>query len=241
MKKLIELKDLKVENQNNKILDGITLSIYEGVNTYICGTPSSGKTSLLKAIAGNVKYKGHILKNCKIEVVLDVCEFTKNTILEELDYDTLEKNQKKMISKFMTKTILKRNPKEVEEKWQKLLLICQALLREPNLIFVDSLFCFLDKKTLDKVYAYAKKNKITIVNVSTNIEESLDYAYMFVLDKGRIAIEGKALQVLEQEKLLKRLGIGLPFYVDLSIQLRLYGLIDKICLSKEELAGALWK
>lgn len=241
MKKLMEIRNLVIEKENTKILQGIDLVIYEGVNTFLCGTPSSGKTNLLKAIAGMVKYKGHITKNCNIEVVLDECLFTKDTILEELDYDVLEEAQKKVISKFITKSTLKKKPTEVEEKIQKLILLCQAFLKEPQLLFVDNILSYFDRKTLEKVYSYTKKNKITLVNVSTDIEDSLDYPYMVVLDKGSIAIEGKTLQVLEQEKILKRLGIGLPFYVDLSIQLRLYGLIDRSCLTKEELEGALWK
>lgn len=241
MKKLIEIKNLVIEKEEDKIIDGLTLSIYEGINTFICGTPASGKTSLLKTIAGKIKYKGQIRRNCKLEVVFDAFDFTKSTILEEVDYNLLEENKKKIVNKFLTKSILQKNPNEVEEKVQKLIMLCQAFLQEPNLLFVDNLFSYLDSKTLEKVYSYAKKKKITIVNVSTNIEESLNYPYMVVLDKGCIAIEGKTLQVLEQEKLLKRLGIGLPFYVDLSIQLRLYGLIDKIYLNKEDLRGALWK
>lgn len=241
MKKLMEIKNLVIEKENNTIIQNINFVIYEGVNTFLCGTPSSGKTTLLKAIAGQIKYKGHITKNGNIEVVLEEGSFTKDTILEELDYELLEESQKKVVSKFITKSTLKKNPLEVEEKIQKLILLCQAFLKEPQLLFLDNILTYFDRKMLEKVYAYTRKKKITLVNVSTNIEESLNYTYMVVLDKGSIAIEGKTLQVLEQEKILKRLGIGLPFYVDLSIQLRLYGLINQICFTKEELEGALWK
>lgn len=241
MKKLMEIKNLVVEKENFKILNGINLIIYEGVNVFLCGTPSSGKTSLLKSIFGIQKYKGHIIKNCKIEVLFDEYFFSKDTILDELNYNILNDRQKKIVNKFLSKSILKKNPIVVEKKTQKLVLLCQVLLREPELIFVDNLFSDLDKKTMSKILSYMKVKKITFVHVSTCIEDSLNYPYMVVLDKGSIAIEGKTMQVLEQEKILKRLGIGLPFYVDLSIQLRLYDLIDKICLSKEELEGALWK
>lgn len=241
MKKLMEIKNLEIEKEKTKIVQNIDLIVYEGINVFLCGTPSSGKTTLLKAIAGMIKYKGHIIKNGKTEVVLDECNFTKDTILEELNYDALNEKQKKIVNKFITKTTLKKNPFEVEEKMQKLVLLCQAFLKEPQLLFVDNSLTYFDRKTLDKIYSYTKKNKMTLVNVSTHIESALNYPYMVVLDKGSIAIEGKTLQVLEQEKILKRLGIGLPFYVDLSIQLRLYGLVDQIYLTKEELEGALWK
>ena len=130
---------------------------------------------------------------------------------------------------------------EISESLEKLILVCKSLIKEPKIIFVDNIFSFMDEKDLKKIYSYTKKNKITIVNVSNNIEEALKYDYMIVLDKGQIVMEGKTRQILLQEKILKRLGIGLPFYIDLSIQLKLYGLIDNIRLSKEDLVEDLWK
>ena len=55
------------------------------------------------------------------------------------------------------------------------------------------------------------------------------------------AIDGKTLDVLKEEKILKRLGLNLPFYLDLSIQLKLYGLINRTYLNKEDLVKHLWK
>ena len=85
------------------------------------------------------------------------------------------------------------------------------------------------------------KRHVTLVYSSSNIEDSLYFPYMVVLDKGIVAIEGKTMQVLAEEKLLKRLGIGLPFIIDLSIQLKLYGLVDKVYSDKRKLGKYLWK
>ena len=62
-----------------------------------------------------------------------------------------------------------------------------------------------------------------------------------VLKNQRIAMEGKTASVLKEEKMLKTLGYSLPFYVNMSIQLGYYGLLNQICYSKEELESALWK
>lgn len=241
MKKLLEIQNLFINNKENSLLKNISLCFYEGVSTFLCGTSASGKTLLLKAIAGEKKYKGCIRKFCKVEVLLDTYLFKEETVMEYLKYMDLNKKQQGIINKFITKSMLKKKIKEVNLESKKMLLLCKSFLKEPELLFVDNLFPYLSEKTLQKVYNYIRSENITLVNVSTCIEQSLDYRYMIVLDRGSIAIEGKTIQVLEQEKLLKRLGIGLPFYVDLSIQLRLYNLIDKLYCSKEELAGALWK
>ncbi len=240
MKKLLEIQNLNLVKQKNTILNQLTLNFYKGVSVFICGTSASGKTSLLKAIAGVHKYTGHILKYGKVEVIVDL-KNDQETIKAELDYDNLNETQKRIVHQFINPRILENKNEETNEETKILIVLCKAFLKEPDLLFVDQFFFKLSSKNLKKVFCYAKKKGITLAVVSNDIEQALNFSYMIVLDQGRVAIEGKTLQVLEQEKILKRLGIGLPFYVDLSIQLKLYGLIQKIYVTKEELRGALWK
>ena len=54
-------------------------------------------------------------------------------------------------------------------------------------------------------------------------------------------MEGLKEQVLQEEKILKKLGFHLPFIVELSNGLKYYGLVDKIYFKNEELVNALWK
>ena len=227
----MEIKDLNVEIQNKPLLSNISLNFYEGISIFLCGPSASGKTCLLKTIAGLNKYRGHIIKQGKVEVVLDRESFLEESLIKEINYNNLDVEEQKMIHKFISKTDLNKKISELEEEF----------LNKPALLFIDNILFFLKPKTLQKIKGYLKKNHITLVCVSNDIEKALYFDYMIVMNKGSVAIEGKTLQVLEQEKILKRLGVGLPFYVDLSIQLKLYGLIDKIYTSKEDLRGALWK
>ena len=54
-------------------------------------------------------------------------------------------------------------------------------------------------------------------------------------------MEGKKELVLQEEKILKKLGFNLPFIVELSNGLKLYKVIDKVYFNNEELVGELWK
>lgn len=239
MKKLMEVKDVTIEKQQATLLNKISLNFYEGLSTFICGTSASGKTTLLKSMKGVMKYKGHITKYDKVEVVLE--KESHKEVVEELEYESLMEMQKKIVDKWIKKSLLEKKKDEVTEEEWALVELTKAFLQEPKLLVIDSIFDVLSEKNRKKLFSYAKRKSITLVCVSTNTEFALDFDYMIVLDKGSIAMEGKTLQVLEQEKVLKRLGIGLPFYVDLSIQLKLYGLVQEIYLTKEDLRGALWK
>lgn len=241
MKKLLEINDLTMEWNQKQLLNIDQLYFYEGVSVFLCGTSASGKTLLMKSIAKKTKYRGKISRKGKIEVVLDKGSFFTNSVEDELKYILLEDEDKKVVSTFISKRLLQNNPNEISVEEKKMVLLCQAFLTHPDLVFVDEIFDYLGVKNKKKVYDYVRKKKITLVNVSKNIEEALNYDYMIVMDQGSVAIEGKTLQVLMKEKLLKRLGVGLPFYVDLSLQLKLYGLIDTIYLTKEEMVSALWK
>ena len=63
---------------------------------------------------------------------------------------------------------------------------------------------------------------------------------IIIYDK-KLICEGKTLSVLNEEKILRRLGLGLPFIVELNKYLMDYKLIDKYYLTNKKLVGAIWK
>ena len=99
----------------------------------------------------------------------------------------------------------------------------------------------LDKDNIKKVINFVKDNDIKFVIATNNLELTLYTDYLVIYDKKDILAEGKTIDILKNDKLLKRLGFELPFLVDLSLLLKDYGLIDNIFLTKESLVNALWK
>jgi Fe-S cluster assembly ATP-binding protein len=66
MEKLLEVKDLQVEVNNNVVINGLSLSVGYGEIVAIMGPNGSGKSSLANTIMGNPKYKvlgGRIIYN----------------------------------------------------------------------------------------------------------------------------------------------------------------------------------
>ena len=77
--------------------------------------------------------------------------------------------------------------------------------------------------------------------MTNNIEEVLLTSNLIVYMDDKEVVSGDTLEVLKNEKLLKRIGLSLPFMVELSMYLQDYNLVDKIYLDKNELEGVLWK
>lgn len=96
----------------------------------------------------------------------------------------------------------------------------------------------LDEKM--EIFKLLKKQNISYINVTSNVEDAIYSDYIFVYDGNKLVLEGNRNEVLKEEKTLKRLGYGLPFVVDLSIQLNYYDIFNKVYYDLDELVRALW-
>lgn len=111
----------------------------------------------------------------------------------------------------------------------------------PNkrLIFKNSLYGLKKEEKKDIINLLAKQN-INFVNVTCDVEESLLSDYIIVYDEDKKVLEGNMESVLRNEKVLKKLGFGVPFVVDLSIQLNYYDVLKRVYFDLDELVGVLW-
>ena len=111
----------------------------------------------------------------------------------------------------------------------------------PNkrLIFKNSLYGLKKEEKKEIINLLAKQN-INFVNVTCDVEESLLSDYIIVYDEDKKVLEGNMESVLRNEKVLKKLGFGIPFVVDLSIQLNYYDVLKKVYFNLDELVGVLW-
>lgn len=260
----IRLKDLKFSyDGNHEILKGINFTLRKGKTLSIIGTSSSGKTTLLKILNDELDYSGEILINgidvnkknfdalrkC-IAVVFKDTLFITETVKDELRFSMEEMNVlpqdiKKELEEineyFGMNKILNKPLKGLNLNDRTLVKILSYALMKPTYLALDDLLSDLNTRTKILLLNYLNSKNILLINVTSNIEDILYTDYTLCLYNGISAIDGKTLDVLENEKVLKRLGFSLPFMIDLSIQLRLYGLLGKNYLNKEAMVKNLWK
>ena len=111
----------------------------------------------------------------------------------------------------------------------------------PNkqVIFNETLYGLKTHEKME-IFKLLKKQNISYINVTSNVEDAIYSDYIFVYDGNKLVLEGNRNEVLKEEKTLKRLGYGLPFVVDLSIQLNYYDIFNKVYYDLDELVRALW-
>ncbi len=196
----LEIKDISYSINKNLILDDLNLNIFPEEIISIIGPSASGKSSLLRVIAGFDQINsGRIILNEKI--VDDASTFIKpndrnvGIIFQDLalfphlnceenilfGVSNLETNERKSrLKKLSTlldiNNILEKFPHEISGGQQQRVAIARALAPKPELLLFDEPFSALDEELKDLLIAdvktLLKTEKITSVFVTHNIKEA---------------------------------------------------------------------
>ena len=179
-------------------------------------------------------FVGETLKD-EIAYGLESLAYTKDDITTLID---------SLSKRFKLNDLLERDPNSLGSSDLVKLKILSALIVKPNVLILENVLCELDlndRKVVQSVFNEYLKNGGIIINLTNNVEETLDASRIIILNDNSLVCDGKTISVLNEEKLLKRLGIGLPFIVELNKYFMDYGMVDKYYLNDEKLVGALWK
>lgn len=259
----LKIKNLKFSYDELPVFIDLNFTLRKDKTLSIIGLSGSGKTTLLKLLNSELEYEGDILiddvRICPdnvdksrgfISVVYDDNNFLTDTVKEELKYSLEQINIEPKVIKesieelndyFGINKLLNKHVSLLSKNDKVLLKILSCAITCPKYIAIDDMLSDLDVRTKILLLNYLNSKNILLINVTSDLEEVLYTDYVMCLYRGISGIDGKSLDVLKEEKILKRLGFSLPFMVDLSIQLKLYGLIDKVYLNKEAMVKNLWK
>lgn len=264
MKDIIKIESLNCKN----IFEDLNLNIKEKQFISISGNNKSGKTTLIKILSRNIKTNNTITlydKNIneysitslykKIGVIIpENIIFLFSTVKDELMYILdnidIEKEEKKKKYKEIIK-LLKLNkyqledPSNLHDNLKIKVELAKILLTQPSIILLDDI-CYKMTKTetkeiLDILKNYQTQEQITLIMTTSDLNETLYSDYIYILNDGNIALEGSPIEVLKEDNTLNKLGLNLPFMIDLSVKLMDYDLINEIDLDMDMLVNKLWK
>lgn len=176
------------------------------------------------------------------ETVMDEIAFGLESLaLSKDDIINLIESESRL---FKLDKLLQRDPNSLGSSDKVKMKILSSLIIKPKILVIDNVLCELDYNDKLLVFDILKeytKNGGIVINFTNDIEETLFSDKIIIIYDKKIVCEGKTLSVLNEEKILKRLGLGLPFMVELSKYLMDYGMINKYYLTNEKLVGAIWK
>lgn len=201
----------------------------------------------------NNKTKYEIAKRMSIVTHRYLDIFVAETVMDEIAFglESLAMSKSDIIDLITSESrlfklddLLERDPSSLGSSDKTKMKILSSLIIKPKVLVLDNVICELDYNDKLLVFDILKeytKNGGIVINFTTDIEEALFGDKIIIINDKKVVCEGKTMSVLNEEKLLKRFGIGLPFMIELSKYLMDYGMIDKYYLTNEKLVGAIWK
>lgn len=248
----IELKNISFSYDDIQVFKNLSITIKKGHNVTIVGSVASGKTTLTKIFNNKIKYNGQYLINgSKVDNELkdtinsvSLSNKYDNKKVIDLLFDKLGDNSteiKNIVSYFDIEDYLNKKICDLTKELKYYVLVLINTLDKDKYLVLDDILCYLNKDHIKKVYSYAKKNKVTIIDITSTLDNVLYSDYLVCLYNCRIAMEGEVMSCLKEERLLKRLGHKLPFMYDLSLQLNYYDVLNDIYLNYKDMENAIWK
>ena len=242
------------------LFDGLTMSIESHKLVAISGPNNCGKTTLIRILGreiiveSDIEVEGYPINIYAIEdyqrlvkMVIPMERIPLEETIEEEMY--LLKDDKEEIEEIIKGLKIQRiSNKPIHELTNKEFIYYQiavSLITQPKILLLDSLdSILLDKECieiLEFLKEYQKERDLTVVYTTLSLNTTLISDYLYVLEGKQVALKGTPLEVLKHDNIINKIGLNVPFMVDLSVKLKDYDLIDKIELDKDRMLDALWK
>ncbi|MBR6230563.1 MAG: energy-coupling factor transporter ATPase [Lachnospiraceae bacterium] len=136
------------------------------------------------------------------------------------------------------------SPNKLSGGQKQRVAIAGVMAMRPKCIIMDEPTAMLDPvgriEVLDAVKKLNKEEKVTVIHITHYMNEVTDADYLYVMDKGRIALKGRPAEVFSQVEKMKEIGLDVPQVTELAYELRKEGLdIPADILTIDEMVEAI--
>ena len=255
--------------ETQRAVDGVDVDIREGQFVAILGHNGSGKSTLAKHINAILKptegemtvdgmstseednvwsvrqTAGMVFQNPDNQIVATIVEEDVAFGPENLGVPTdeiWERVNKALESVNMT-MYRGYSPNKLSGGQKQRVAIAGVLAMKPKCIVLDEATAMLDplgrKEVMSAIIELNKVEKITVILITHYMDEAVLADKIFVMDKGKIAMEGTPRQVFSHVEEIRELRLDVPAATAMAYELRKAGYnIPKDILTRDELVEA---
>lgn len=138
----------------------------------------------------------------------------------------------------------KNTPSKLSGGQKQRIAIAGILAMRPQCIVLDEPTAMLDpigrRDVMDTIHKLNKENGITIILITHYMDEAVSADKVYVIDDGRIVMQGIPKEIFSQVEKMKAYGLDVPQVTETAYNLRKLGIdIPSDILTVEEMVGAI--
>lgn len=233
------------ENERIRALDGVSFSVEKGEYLALLGRNGSGKSSVAKLVdvlefpdEGDILIMGYIStdestfwtirKNCGMVFQNPDNQIVGTTVEEDVAFGPenlgiptkeIRRRVDDALSYVGLSEYTKKEPYTLSGGQKQRLAIAGILAMEPRIMILDEATAMLDPIGREAVLSLTEKlireKGITVIHITHDMTEAARADRVLILEKGRIAMEGKPSHVFSQVEFLRDKGLDVPFFADI--------------------------
>ena len=252
------------EPEVNRAIDHVDLDIEEGKFIAILGHNGSGKSTLAKHINGllvptegtlwvdhmntasdadiwNIRQKaGMVFQNPDNQIVGTLVDEEVGFGPENIGVPTEEiwERVEKSLKAVGMYQFRSASPNKLSGGQKQRVAIAGIVAMKPKCIVLDEPTAMLDplgrKEVLNVLHELNRKENVTIILITHYMEEVIDADYVYVMDGGKLVMDGTPRQIFTQVEMLKSMRLDVPQVTELAYELKKAGLPIKDGIIRNE-------
>ncbi len=254
-------------NEQQRTICDVSFEIPQGSYTTIIGHNGSGKSTIAKLIlgllekkSGNIYVDGIELNEENIDKIRQKIgivfqnpdnQFIGSTVRDDIAFglenhcfkrEEMDGIIESMAAKVNMTDFLNSEPTKLSGGQKQRVAIASVLAMNLEIIVFDEATSMLDPTGKKEINALIKEihdnQKLTVISITHDIEEVAQSDNVVVVDQGRIALVGKPEDVFQNESMMVRMKLDIPFEYKLRNALSAKGIKIEKMLGIERMADA---
>ena len=248
----------------NRVLRDISVDIESGSFVVLLGHNGSGKSTLarhlnalLQPTEGTVWIDGHDTKNQQewLEIRKSAGMVFQNpdnqivgTLVDEevgfgpenigVPTEEIWERVEKSLKAVGMYQFRSASPNKLSGGQKQRVAIAGIVAMKPKCIVLDEPTAMLDplgrKEVLNVLHELNRKENVTIILITHYMEEVIDADYVYVMDGGKLVMDGTPRQIFTQVEMLKGMRLDVPQVTELAYELKKAGLPIKDGIIRNE-------
>ena len=256
MEKAIQIANFYYQH----LFHNLSLTVEKNKFVVITGPNNCGKTTLARILSreiiteNDIEILGRDINYYPVDIyskivgcVIPMEQIPSEMNIEEEMYFYSEDSEEIdwILKGLKMKRIIHKNMSELTAKEFVLYQLAVSLVKNPMILIIDDIYSYFKESEILSILSFLKEyqeeKEMTLLYIARNLKESLLADILYIIGEKRIFLKGLPMEVLRKDNVLNKIGLGLPFIVDLSVKLMDYDLLDDIVLEKDRMVDVLWK